>query len=89
VPVFDLVAEALGVAAPDLFGELLLADSSRAHFRQVLVRPVDAHEIGCGVVSPEDCPPPPVGNRWSFPLVPHSMRAPTYEVEDVLHCVFR
>jgi diguanylate cyclase (GGDEF)-like protein len=67
VPVFDLVAEALGVAAPGLFGELLLADSSRAHFRQVLVSPADAHEMGCGVVSPEDCPAAARGQSLVFP----------------------
>jgi diguanylate cyclase (GGDEF)-like protein len=67
VPVFDLVAEALGVAAPELCGELLLADSSRAHFRQVLVTPADGHEMGCGVVSPEDCPAAARGQSLVFP----------------------
>jgi diguanylate cyclase (GGDEF)-like protein len=67
VPVFDLVAEALGVAAPELCGELLLADSSRAHFRQVLVSPADRHEMGCGVVSPEDCPAAARGQSLVFP----------------------
>jgi diguanylate cyclase (GGDEF)-like protein len=66
-PVFDLVAEALGVAAPELHGELLLADSSRAHFRQVLVSPADDQETGCGVVSPEDCPAAARGQSLVFP----------------------
>ena len=34
-PVFDLVAEALNDAAPLLRAELLLADTSRAHFRSL------------------------------------------------------
>jgi diguanylate cyclase (GGDEF)-like protein len=67
VPVFDLVADALGFAAPELCGELLLADSSRAHFRQVLVTPADNHEMGCGVVSPEDCPAAARGQSLVFP----------------------
>jgi diguanylate cyclase (GGDEF)-like protein len=66
-PVFDLVAEALGVAAPELYGELLLADSSRAHFRQVLVSSADVDEMGCGVVSPEDCPAAGRGQSLVFP----------------------
>jgi diguanylate cyclase (GGDEF)-like protein len=67
VPVFDLVAEALRDAAPELNAELLLADSSRAHFRQVLVSPADSHEMGCGVVSPEDCPAASRGQSLVFP----------------------
>jgi diguanylate cyclase (GGDEF)-like protein len=67
MPVFDLVAEALGVAAPDQSGELLLADSSRAHFRQVLVSPSGGHDTGCGVVSPEDCPAAARGQSLVFP----------------------
>ena len=66
--VFDLVADALGVAAPALRGELLLADSSRAHFQQVLVSPKDDHEMGCGVVAPEDCPAASRGQSLAFPL---------------------
>jgi diguanylate cyclase (GGDEF)-like protein len=67
VPVFDLVAEALRDAAPQLNAELLLADSSRAHFRQVLVSPGDTHTMGCGVVSPEDCPAASRGQSLVFP----------------------
>jgi diguanylate cyclase (GGDEF)-like protein len=67
VPVFDLVAEALVIAAPDLSGELLLADSSRAHFRQVLVTPSHSNEMGCGVLSPDDCPAAARGQSLVFP----------------------
>ena len=54
--VFDIVAEALSTAAPAMRSELLLADSSKAHFRQVLVSSAQADTVGCGVMSPDDCP---------------------------------
>jgi diguanylate cyclase (GGDEF)-like protein len=54
--VFDVVAEALSRAAPDMRSELLLADSSKAHFRQVLVSSAQSDDVGCGVMSPDDCP---------------------------------
>ena len=54
--VFDIVAEALSQAAPDMRSELLLADSSKAHFRQVLVSSTQTDTIGCGVISPDECP---------------------------------
>ena len=66
--VFDLVSEALVDAAPDVHSELLLADSSRAHFRQVLVNPGSGDGSGCGVVSPEDCPAASHGQTMVFPI---------------------
>jgi diguanylate cyclase (GGDEF)-like protein len=54
--VYDLVSEALSQAAPDMRSELLLADSSKAHFRQVLVSSAQPDDYGCGVISPDDCP---------------------------------
>ena len=54
--VFGIVAEALSRAAPAMRSELLLADSSKAHFRQVLVSSAQADNMGCGVMSPDDCP---------------------------------
>jgi diguanylate cyclase (GGDEF)-like protein len=54
--VFDIVAEALNAAAPTMRSELLLADSSKAHFQQVLVSSAHADTGGCGVMSPDDCP---------------------------------
>jgi diguanylate cyclase (GGDEF)-like protein len=66
-PVFALVTEALGVAAADRYSELLLADSSRARFRQVLVNPTESGETGCGVMSPEDCPAAARGQTMTFP----------------------
>ncbi len=66
-PVFNLVTRALGDAAPGLRAELLLADSSKAHFRQVLVSPPTAEECGCAVVSPDDCPAASRGQSMLFP----------------------
>jgi diguanylate cyclase (GGDEF)-like protein len=66
-PLFKVVAEALGDAAPDMHSELLLADSSRAHFRQVLVGSPQPEATGCGVMSPEDCPAASRGQTMVFP----------------------
>jgi diguanylate cyclase (GGDEF)-like protein len=66
-PVFELVADALEEATVGIRSELLLADSSRAHFRQVLVTPSGTDEPGCGVVSPEDCPASSRGQTMVFP----------------------
>jgi diguanylate cyclase (GGDEF)-like protein len=52
---YPLVERALATAAPHLPSELLLADSSRAHFRQVASS--DEHGgPGCPVMSPSECP---------------------------------
>jgi diguanylate cyclase (GGDEF)-like protein len=66
-PVFTLVTEALNVAASDRYSELLLADSSRARFQQVLVNTTEPGEAGCGVMSPEDCPAAARGQTMVFP----------------------
>ena len=66
--VFDLVAEALSQAAPGMRSELLLADSSTAHFRQVLVSTAQADDAGCGVMSPDDCPAASRARTMVFPL---------------------
>ena len=65
--VFDVVAEALSQAAPGMRSELLLADSSKAHFRQVLVSSAQADDAGCGVMSPEDCPAASRARNMVFP----------------------
>jgi diguanylate cyclase (GGDEF)-like protein len=75
-PVFDLVTQALGDAAPDMRAELLLADSSKAHFRQVLVSPPTSEESGCGWSSPTTARPPVVGSRWFSPRARPSTPAP-------------
>jgi diguanylate cyclase (GGDEF)-like protein len=66
-PVFELVAEALDDAAPNMRSELLLADSSRAHFRQVLVSADQEGDAGCAVMSPNDCPAASRGQTMIFP----------------------
>jgi diguanylate cyclase (GGDEF)-like protein len=65
--VFDIVSEALSQAAPDMRSELLLADSSKAHFRQVLVSSTQVDEVGCGVMSPDDCPAASRARNMVFP----------------------
>ena len=65
--VFDIVAEALSQAAPGMRSELLLADSSKAHFRQVLVSSAQADDLGCGVMSPDDCPAASRSRNMVFP----------------------
>ncbi|MBK9180907.1 MAG: GGDEF domain-containing protein [Acidimicrobiales bacterium] len=52
---FGVVEGALREAAPDRLAEVLVADSSRAHFRQVLA--TSEHAVGgCEVVAPFECP---------------------------------
>ena len=51
---FGVVAQAFDVVG-DLPSEMLLADSSRAHLRQVAVAPVSGGP-GCGVETPWSCP---------------------------------
>jgi diguanylate cyclase (GGDEF)-like protein len=47
--------------------ELLLADSSTAHFRQVLVSTAQEDDAGCGVMSPDDCPAASRARTMVFP----------------------
>jgi diguanylate cyclase (GGDEF)-like protein len=55
--VYNVVGHALTDAVPDLDIELLIADSSRAHFSRVLTSHDGPEQpAGCGVVSPRDCP---------------------------------
>ncbi len=61
----DVVGQALSLVAPDVPVELLLADSSRAHFRQVLSTDAEADEA-CGVGSPRDCPAARTGQVQFF-----------------------
>jgi diguanylate cyclase (GGDEF)-like protein len=65
--VFGLVSEALTQAAPGMRAELLLADSSKAHFRQVLISTAQADDVGCGVMSPDDCPAASRARTMVFP----------------------
>ena len=52
--VFGLAAQAVSEAAPTRGAELLVADSSGAHFEQVAT--VGDVSVGCDVLSPLDCP---------------------------------
>ena len=52
---YTLVNRALSKCAPGLAAELLLADSSRAHFRQVTAT-AELDVGGCAVMSPAECP---------------------------------
>ncbi len=69
--VYHLLDEALRLSVPDLEVEMLVADSSRAHFHQTLnTPPRDADtppRSGCGVMSPLDCPATARGHTLVFP----------------------
>jgi diguanylate cyclase (GGDEF)-like protein len=52
---YDVIEQALTVVAPDVPSEMLLADSSQAHFRQVFST-APAADAACRVGSPLECP---------------------------------
>ena len=57
--VYEILRDALPLSVPSLQVELLVADSSRAHFHRAFSTVTDADtdaRSGCGVVSPQDCP---------------------------------
>jgi diguanylate cyclase (GGDEF)-like protein len=51
---FDVIGQALAEVVADDSAELLLADSSRAHFARIIA--TDPGVEGCGVTTPDDCP---------------------------------
>lgn len=63
--VYAIMGQALQESVPDLSVEMLIADSSRAHFRRALTNGSDFE--GCSVVSPRDCPAATVGHALLFP----------------------
>jgi diguanylate cyclase (GGDEF)-like protein len=63
--VYEILGEALHESVPRLQVEMLIADSSRAHFRRALTNGEDFE--GCSVVSPLDCPAATVGHTLEFP----------------------
>jgi diguanylate cyclase (GGDEF)-like protein len=63
--VYEILGEALHRSVPQLKTEMLIADSSRAHFRRALTNGQDFE--GCSVVSPNDCPAATVGHALVFP----------------------
>ena len=82
--VYDVVGRALREVVPQLDVELLIADSSNAHFRRVLSTNVDPDNAGgCGVISPRDCPAAIRGHTMEFPsseaisACPHLRGRPT------------
>ena len=65
--VYEVVGRALRSVVPQLEVELLIADSSNAHFRRVLGTNQDLdHGGGCGVISPRDCPAAIRGHTMEF-----------------------
>jgi len=63
--VYAILGDALRESVPKLKTELLIADSSRAHFRRALTNGVEFD--GCDVGSPLDCPAATVGHALVFP----------------------
>ena len=63
---YAIVGQALRDNLPGRPAELLMADSSVAHFRQVLSTAADGHGPGCGVVAPSDCPAAHRGDTLVF-----------------------
>src|SRR5260221_12132306 len=71
---YGVMTAALRESVPHLQVELLVADSSHAHFRQMLLTGADSDadvapepRSGCGVVSPLDCPATKRGHTLVFP----------------------
>jgi diguanylate cyclase (GGDEF)-like protein len=54
--VYGVVRKALDQSLPTFSVEMLLADSSRAHFHRALGTPGSENRTGCDVVAPRDCP---------------------------------
>jgi diguanylate cyclase (GGDEF)-like protein len=63
--VYDVVARTLRETVPSLDVELLIADSSHAHFQRAFTSHPDGRS-GCGVVSPGDCPAAVRGHTMRF-----------------------
>jgi diguanylate cyclase (GGDEF)-like protein len=62
---YDVIAQAITIAAPGVPAEMLLADSSHAHFRQVLSTSA-GNDTACGVLAPRDCPATITGQQRIF-----------------------
>ena len=62
--VYDIIGDALHESVPHLKVEMLIADTSRAHFRRVLTN--DSDFGGCTVASPLGCPAATVGHALLF-----------------------
>jgi diguanylate cyclase (GGDEF)-like protein len=65
---YEVVTQAMRASiASDQLGEFLVADSSRAHFRQVSGTGQDGEGPGCPVGGPADCPATSSGQTLTFP----------------------
>ena len=65
---YSVMTRALRSSVPHLQVEMLVADSSRSHFRQTMHTGVGPDQrSGCGVVSPLDCPATMHGHTMLFP----------------------
>jgi diguanylate cyclase (GGDEF)-like protein len=62
---YDVIRQAFGVVAPDRAVELLVADSSRAHFHQVISTAEDGR-AACQVGAPSECPAASSGQTRVF-----------------------
>jgi diguanylate cyclase (GGDEF)-like protein len=62
---YDIIAQALTIVAPDVPSEMLLADSSQAHFRQVFSTSPGA-DTACSVGAPGQCPATMTGQTQLF-----------------------
>jgi diguanylate cyclase (GGDEF)-like protein len=62
---YDIIRQALTIVAPDVPSELLLADSSQAHFRQVFST-IPGADAACGVGAPGQCPATMSGQTQVF-----------------------
>ena len=79
--VYEILTEALRESIPTLQVEMLVADSSRAHFHQTFATATAWRaepRTGCGVVSPLDCPATRRGHTLVFPTStrPRRLSAP-------------
>lgn len=81
--VYGVVHKALDQALPTFSVEMLLADSSRAHFHRAVNSGGPDGRTGCDVASPRDCPAVTRGHTLVFPTstalnsCPHLQDRPT------------
>jgi diguanylate cyclase (GGDEF)-like protein len=82
--IYPLVGRAIAISAPGLSAELLVADSSRAHFRQVATAG-GLDGPGCPVMAPTECPAATWGQTQTWPsstaldACPHLQNRPSGE----------
>ncbi len=75
---YQLIGRALREVAPSLPAELLLADSSRAHFHQALSTDAEGRP-GCPVGTPGECPAVRQGQTMIYPSSTHLDACPHLE----------